>query len=323
MKNQKILILGNGFDLSLGLKTTSSQFAISNYWPNINSHALSPLALKIEEEKNKNLDWFNLEDSLYDYARDREIDEHLAIERLFGSPELDEHYLNDLSVGLTEFIKQEQNKELNPNSHAAMLLKAVTINNDFTKIYSFNYTDIRLLAKRLGINIRDSVECINTHGRVDKDNIVLGVSSSSKLMDGYDSFKKTNNLHYEDSDLLSSLIDSNEVIVFGHSFGSQDYAYFKDYISLLSNPDFCHSHKMTVITKDDQSLNSIKRHIEKQGMITDLTPLLNYGSFRTIKTSKCTDDEYNYFVNTVANSGVTGEYHISFIQNNCVKTHKN
>ena len=38
--NKSILVIGNGFDLDLGLKTKYSDFAKSNYWPNVDFNLL-------------------------------------------------------------------------------------------------------------------------------------------------------------------------------------------------------------------------------------------------------------------------------------------
>ena len=312
MQKQNILVIGNGFDLDLELHTKYSDFANSKYWPKTNSYSFSPLAQKLQERKNIEKEWFNIEDLLYEYAHNGGLSEHVAVEQLLGARKEDNDYFNDLSSSLTQFIKEAQNKEPNAYSCAARLLRTVANNDNFTKIYSFNYTDIRKLANRIGIIIRNSLKCVNVHGKADDDSIVLGVSGNSDLMKGYESFKKPNNPHYEGSDLMHSLIDSKEVIVFGHSFGSQDYSYFKDFLSYFSDYNFCTTHKLTVITKNSESAASIKKQIQTQGKITDLTPMLNLGSVNFIKTETIKSTDYDEFLKRVLNMG-KAKYHISYI----------
>ena len=68
----KILILGNGFDLDLGLKTKYSNFAISPEWKGLyesfkctSDDNLAGFLKKKAEEDN----WFAIEDCLKQYAQ--------------------------------------------------------------------------------------------------------------------------------------------------------------------------------------------------------------------------------------------------------------
>ena len=74
MRNN-VFIVGNGFDLDLGLPTRYSDFAESNYWPkedvyrtNKGPYAPQSLASYLNEKKNIET-WFDLEHELLNYAQ--------------------------------------------------------------------------------------------------------------------------------------------------------------------------------------------------------------------------------------------------------------
>ena len=61
----RLLILGNGFDLSLGRETRYSDFAKSRFWPeNLKSELFSYLEEKANLER-----WFDLESELARYIQ--------------------------------------------------------------------------------------------------------------------------------------------------------------------------------------------------------------------------------------------------------------
>lgn len=85
---ENVLIIGNGFDLDLGLPTAYSDFVSSDYWPdatkvgtnndsriNCNGEipdlSLYPLNHKLESviDEAKKEKWFDLEETLLNYAK--------------------------------------------------------------------------------------------------------------------------------------------------------------------------------------------------------------------------------------------------------------
>lgn len=79
----KTLILGNGFDLDLKLPTTYADFASSQFWPLIDQDAFhSPLADVLLRAKGTER-WFDIEDILYRYARERDLTDEDRVNRIF------------------------------------------------------------------------------------------------------------------------------------------------------------------------------------------------------------------------------------------------
>lgn len=60
---KKILILGNGFDIDLGMKTRYSDFAKSRYWDELmeNVYGISQDLLGVLKEAKEKSDWFDIE----------------------------------------------------------------------------------------------------------------------------------------------------------------------------------------------------------------------------------------------------------------------
>ena len=67
--HKKVFIIGNGFDLDLGWKTSYRDFVSSDYWPLKNNAANCPMAeyLKLRTEADR---WYDLESMLKTYASD-------------------------------------------------------------------------------------------------------------------------------------------------------------------------------------------------------------------------------------------------------------
>lgn len=63
---RNVLIIGNGFDLDLGWKTSFSSFAYSQYWNKINEGSLFYF---LDSKKNTE-SWFDLESLLGQYGED-------------------------------------------------------------------------------------------------------------------------------------------------------------------------------------------------------------------------------------------------------------
>lgn len=69
----RLLIIGNGFDLDLGRKTRYSDFAKSESWPkNLDSQLYGYLNAKSQIER-----WFDLEGELATYVN-KQNDQHLS-----------------------------------------------------------------------------------------------------------------------------------------------------------------------------------------------------------------------------------------------------
>ena len=62
------LVIGNGFDLDLGMNTRYSDFAKSEYWPKDISSSSHNLQQYLNERKDMDC-WFDLKQCLLDYCK--------------------------------------------------------------------------------------------------------------------------------------------------------------------------------------------------------------------------------------------------------------
>ena len=112
--SQCTIILGNGFDLDLGLQTKFSDFAKNKeYWPKPDeaddkNKISNPLSKFLDNKKNEEY-WFDLEGALREYALK------------FGTEynaESSLKYYERIEKSLCEYIKQEQqNAKIRKSMH--------------------------------------------------------------------------------------------------------------------------------------------------------------------------------------------------------------
>lgn len=299
-----VFIIGNGFDLDLGLPTKYSDFAKSEYWPAIienkiegdslknDNYAKSAcfpnpprLAIFIEKAKNRET-WFDLERELLEFAKDYDRI-GVRYETINESEEIitqNVEYFYILCNSLNDYILEVQKKQdVGEDSTASNVLKAVVGNGYFENIYSFNYTDLNSIARRIGI--AQEINYTHLHGKVLDNSIILGVDET-KLRDGYEIFHKSSSRYYRSHDLYNALIGANEIVICGLSFGSIDYSYFDRFFKHLSEGESIPDDKkknITVFTKDDGSRLSIITNMRNMGV--NIQRLYAQSHFQIICTS--------------------------------------
>ena len=258
-----IFVIGNGFDLSLGLKTKYSDFAHSEFWPQQDDKHIPYLKTYLEEKRDTE-SWFDIENELLNYAR---LDAaHDAITSIKYKPDLDIPYFIKVQNAMCQYIREQQKNEIDVKSAAGKVLKSVIENGFFKYIYSFNYTDLNIFAQKM--NLRQTVSCIHIHGTVTDNSVILGVDET-KLRKGYEQLHKTMSSHYRSHNIYNDLADSNEIVIFGLSFGQIDYTYFDSFFKSQSGsepiPDK-EKKNITIFTKDDLSRIDILNKLEDMGI---------------------------------------------------------
>lgn len=173
-----------------------------------------------------------------------------------------------------ELCSKATAEPIKSDSIAAIVLKAILNNLNFTSIYSFNYTSLHKIGEQLGLKSRIIYEHI--HGSLQDDNVIVGAPEDMEI-----------NEHYSSNALIHDLRDAKEVVFFGHSLGPTDYHYFQEFFKTqcvdgLPRKD---AKKITIFTYDDASRISILSQLRR--MNENKTNLL-YGQndFKIIMTSK-------------------------------------
>lgn len=237
-----LLILGNGFDLDLGLKTRYSDFFNSPFWPACDGY--SPLKNRLEEAAKENPEWFDIENLLRKFALSQED---------IGYFENDKAYFSKLLNSFSFYIREIDKPDYNNLSVASQIIKAVQHNTRY-KIYSFNFTDYN---NGLILHTSSSGSMIeHIHGRAANNSIIIGIDDDVKLAEERNSFLyKTFSPHYSSKSLAFDLDSAKEVIIFGHSFGDIDYPYFRKFFRDVcdENNTEKRKRKITIITYNEDS----------------------------------------------------------------------
>lgn len=279
-----LLIIGNGFDMSLGLKTSYKAFAKSKYWPfdgyfyNIHNE----LSKFLNQKRGLEL-WFDLEKALAEYTQT----DHDPLEKTG-----DQANFTLLVKKLQEYLTNEQNS-FEPNKQCQVvknIIQPIFQKEDY-HIHSFNYTDFSELAKKIGIEEEIPKERIHyVHGSLASNDIILGTGDAMDLPDDYAWLYKSFSKHYKSNDLVKDLADADEVYIFGHSMGENDFDYFRSFFQSaiheragMNIPDEFKKLKIRIVTKDRNSEYEIKKKLRA---LTDkhLQGLYAFCDFRFIFT---------------------------------------
>lgn len=288
------LIIGNGFDIDMGLPSRYSDFADS---PEFHDLARRMHEMYFEEEREHSLvlqiqqasfdsNWFDIEEEIHKFVVNHQcFDENMI--RMIRSE------FDHLKKALANYLKRitanftANNSKLSTALHYRMRECPLTV----TEIY-FNYT-----YPHQYIKLPIQQEIFNgaqhwvtfVHGSLRDNDIVLGcdlqegeqVNRQLSFMYKYNQLKKANHI-------ARNILEAKEIIFFGHSINEMDFGYFKEFFKVASASPNPIRH-LTIITYDDESERNIKDNIRNQGIsVSDLYS--NLWTFDIIKTSKLYDN---------------------------------
>ena len=271
-----LLVIGNGFDLNLGLKTTYRDFVDSSFFKRM-------YVKRMQEKRKKNniqpslIDylygkkfyerWYDIEQALLEYVSKRpdgtfvnNVEEDKKDYELVCNA-LIEYFVSiikSLSIG----VKKRMQK-----LPAGQLIRELSSYRNI--VYTFNYTPID--------DVLEAISAVKVHGEIGKETIDKGIINKSQIILGietndigsiapnYTFLLKSNNSAFRSSQIALDLLQSKNVIFFGHSLNQMDFGYFDDYFKMLaSNVD--KERTLTIITKDESSRVTILDNIRKMGI---------------------------------------------------------
>ena len=161
MIKKKVFIIGNGFDLDLGWKTRYSDFAGSSYGRFKENYSYTCL-VDFLRRKDQTQKWFDLEMALREYASTAN-DEYKYDDEFTRRD--DYRVFEKLTNNLMDYLSKEQQKPINTDSIAAKVFRSIIENGYFTSIYTFNYTNLGLIAKQLDLG---TISFEYVHGSIEK-----------------------------------------------------------------------------------------------------------------------------------------------------------
>lgn len=283
MLKKNIFIIGNGFDLDLGLKTSYSDFAKSSFWPQQEGYTIPYLKTFLEKKREAET-WFDIEQSLTDYAQKTNSNILSFISKWRYNSQSDKCYFDKIKDALCSYIKEQQEGDIKQSSVAKRVLESVISNGFFDSIYSFNYTDLNVLAKKIGIN--SEIKYNHIHGEISNKSIILGVNET-QIKNGYDFLQKIKSEYYRSHNIRNDLDKAKEVVFFGLSLPGIDYVYFEKFFKAQSEKEpleDMEKKNITIFTKDENSRLNIINGLEKMGVY--MHNILSRSNFKIIRTAE-------------------------------------
>lgn len=298
MLKNRVIIIGNGFDLDLGLKTSYKDFFESIFNPfDAQSLAESPLAYYIKSQTSINT-WFDLENILHTYSsKDNNLTLRTSTKRIISPTQAltaDKRFFNQIKHYLEMYIKSQINNEINKNSYAAIALKNLIKYSNNNKFITFNYTDINNFARQICNQV---IDFSYVHGSCIDSSAIIGISDSYEVRNGYEFLYKTSSPHYQSTNVRYSLQEAKEIIFYGHSLGRQDYHYFQDFFERqcrdnMTEGDLC---KITFFTKDENSRLSLLAQLRTMNH-GRMNYLYDCNQLRFIKTTEHNEKQLQQFI---------------------------
>lgn len=300
---KKLLILGNGFDIDLGMKTRYSDFAKSHYWDdlmeNVYEGVLHDLLSVLKDAKDKEA-WFDIEQVIYQYVT--------SLGNLGYDAKTDREEFDGLVESLTSYLDYIQKKRVyDVNSIALRVLREVVESGSY-QIYTFNYTQLQNIADSMGFKIQSGA-VTHMHGSLNNKSIILGILAdpSVSILDEYSFLYKDNSRFYMPNNMYEDFDKASDIIFFGHSINGMDFPYFRDFFIKQSGMDGEYKRKkITVFTYDDNSDMQIRNSIRRAQV--DLTQLFRRNDINFIQTKRLYDkdkvesDKFRVFIETIHNS---------------------
>lgn len=243
-----VLVLGNGFDLDLGLKTSYRDFMESDNIANFSFKSFISSKGEIDIVRhcvdNYSINkWIDLEKELAYLAL-------LWTEKKEYCSEFKTMRFNNLVDTLCSFLKCLDSV----SDSTAIRLFEILNRCEMLDVLSFNYTDLKRLECIVG-KINAHVEYI--HGTISDDSIILGFHDNMNIRDDFCFMIKSFNPHFRSHNVRKKLLDADEIIFFGHSLGSTDYHYFEDLFKYQSTPEKAREIVLRIFTYDEESRRDI------------------------------------------------------------------
>lgn len=282
----QLYIIGNGFDLDLGIDSSYNSFYRSKHFKVLCERSPVAMFVKKLNDKNNGENWVDFEEAIKQYCVNLLYKEDLTdTEKVIRLQELRDFEINfnEIRNTIYEFLKEETSKinlsTLPEDKRAKLITKEIverfdqtsnlgggliTENNNF-KIITFNYTNslkelINIEAKKIWIDdkrfsnnvakLEDNI--VHIHGSLAENNIILGVEDVPDIIPKETFFiRKSIFVDYSkfSLDLMRKAIN---VTIFGHSLGTSDEMYFKKLFNLWKQTASSYEkRKITIYHKKD------------------------------------------------------------------------
>lgn len=234
MGEETLLIVGNGFDLSMGFKTSYGDFMKSSYFPH---EETSSLCSYLHNQYEENMGWIDIENELSEYSRILTTKKLNAkkFNTILDIDSLREEY-DELKSSLKCYLQEETKRAFgpSPDNPAKRVIDQLPAES---KIISFNYTSIieRMTRDRF---CASKGNLLHIHGSLAPyDDIVFGVEDSAKLSKEHVFLYKAHSPHLKVQEFSDWLNSAERIIFYGYSLGDTDCQYFEKFFRKLCSDD--------------------------------------------------------------------------------------
>lgn len=234
MGEETLLIVGNGFDLSMEFKTSYGDFMQSSYFPNKET---SSLCSYLYDQYEENMGWIDIENELSEFSR-MLTTKKLNAKKINATLDIEsfrEEY-DELKSSLKFYLQEETKRAFcpSPENHAKRVIDQLPADS---KIISFNYTSI--IERLTWDKFKDSKgNLLHIHGSLAPyDDIVFGVEDSAKLSKEHVFLYKAYSPYLKVQKFSDWLNSAERIIFYGYSLGDTDRQYFENFFRKLCSGD--------------------------------------------------------------------------------------
>lgn len=220
-KGKIVMLIGNGFDLNLGLKTSYKDFLASEQFEEYKKKG--SLLAKYLSDKNELNNWIDIENELKIYSRD----EYKPQDRKGFKAD----YLN-LCKYLCSYLNSIDYDTIDIDSKVYQLfIKLIKLANAQIYIYDFNYTEsVSKIIEDNKVNKKAETHIIKVHGSAADNKIVFGVEDNAYINRDDSFLYKSGSHNYNvEININEELKAADDIVVIGHSLGETDHFYFKSF----------------------------------------------------------------------------------------------
>lgn len=307
-----VFVIGNGFDIDLGWKTSYKDFFNSP----IGKQCLkSKTALSRYIKMHKgDVDWCDLEMYLMKYVKRESGSDAIYNKGIPLNADADMKFFQKLNNALCDYLESAQREKINEDSVAYHVLQIILEAKCFNdNVFDFNYTDLRNVGGSLTFTCQPPHYI---HGCVKEGNTIIGVPADIEVIPGYEQMRKMFNRNYHQTPIASALMDAKEVVIFGHSLSKIDYPYFSAFFKKLRSDEYLQKRNeiphVTIFTYDMSSKLKILENLNKISNY-QISKLFNYNYFDIIctKAGDFDSDQFGKFqLHLSEYSGVNIPLHI-------------
>lgn len=226
-----LFILGNGFDLGLGFKTSYGDFMKSKEFFDFRESTY--LGEYLYKEQNKNKTWIDIEKELSKYCLEINSGGLMNPMKTNGPGLLQVEY-ETLKDTLKKYLEREtvRNLTIDSSSNALALLNQVGLGKN-NRIVTFNYTE---LVEGITGNVfsPQNHNLLHVHGSLaTEDDIVFGVEDEVELSKKHAFLYKAYSMFKQTRTFSKWLSEASNIVFYGYSLGDTDKQYFARYFQDL------------------------------------------------------------------------------------------